>query len=430
MADKIDSLTLPNSGGTTTTYDIDLPPDATPSIASLTISGNNNEYIKTTGQSGFYKADGTIATPSNQKIKVGSVTFGAGDEIDFVNGGNMNIAASTSGTGAPKITFTASNTNYYPTAFTWTDGTSAGPTATITMSGTSNISVNAIPSATESVSGIVTTSAQTFGGKKTFKNDGGIDIRQTNATASDSGKNTLSLTYNKISNYGSNLSGGVEVVFPSDVAASTTYTLTLPKKTDTIATLGDITDTWRTIQVNNADILGSGTGTGKLNLIAGSNVTLTNSGGNVTIQASGGTDTNYYHTPSYSTGLKIGTGVGVNDLYVPDAGQNQSGVVNTSSQGFYGPKTFHSSITVNSSISAGGTIESNSSVNSWGPNEDAPTDSSVVDWENHSFLGKFWNNCISCINDDTGDEYIYAFPNKSGVINFGTEIVDLRNINE
>lgn len=29
------------------------------------------------------------------------------------------------------------------------------------------------------------------------------------------------------------------------------------------------------------------------------------------------TDTNYYHTPSYSTGLKIGTGSGVNDLYVP-----------------------------------------------------------------------------------------------------------------
>jgi len=29
------------------------------------------------------------------------------------------------------------------------------------------------------------------------------------------------------------------------------------------------------------------------------------------------TDTNYYHTPSYSTGLKIGTGTGVNDLYIP-----------------------------------------------------------------------------------------------------------------
>lgn len=31
----------------------------------------------------------------------------------------------------------------------------------------------------------------------------------------------------------------------------------------------------------------------------------------------GGVDTNYYHTPSYSSGLKIGTGTGVNDLYVP-----------------------------------------------------------------------------------------------------------------
>ena len=35
MADKIDSLKIGS-----TSYDIDLPPDATPSIASLTTSGN------------------------------------------------------------------------------------------------------------------------------------------------------------------------------------------------------------------------------------------------------------------------------------------------------------------------------------------------------------------------------------------------------
>lgn len=39
MADKIDQITLPNSGGTAVSYDIDLPPDATPSISSLTASG-------------------------------------------------------------------------------------------------------------------------------------------------------------------------------------------------------------------------------------------------------------------------------------------------------------------------------------------------------------------------------------------------------
>lgn len=40
MSDKIDSIKLPNSGGTEITYDIDLPKDATPSIDSLTTTNN------------------------------------------------------------------------------------------------------------------------------------------------------------------------------------------------------------------------------------------------------------------------------------------------------------------------------------------------------------------------------------------------------
>ena len=38
-------------------------------------------------------------------------------------------------------------------------------------------------------------------------------------------------------------------------------------------------------------------------------------------------NTNYYHTPVYTTGLKIGTGTGVSDMYVPSATGSQSGVV-------------------------------------------------------------------------------------------------------
>ena len=60
------------------------------------------------------------------------------------------------------------DTNYYPTAMSWANGTTAGPTATITMSGTSNISVGAIPTASSSQSGIVTTGNQSFSGDKTF----------------------------------------------------------------------------------------------------------------------------------------------------------------------------------------------------------------------------------------------------------------------
>ena len=60
------------------------------------------------------------------------------------------------------------DTNYYPTTFSWIDGTISGPTGSLTGSGMSAISFGAIPSASSSVSGIVTTGDQTFGGTKIF----------------------------------------------------------------------------------------------------------------------------------------------------------------------------------------------------------------------------------------------------------------------
>ena len=59
-------------------------------------------------------------------------------------------------------------------------------------------------------------------------------------------------------------------------------------------------NTWRAIQVNGTDILGTGTSTGKLNLKAGSNVTITNDSGTVTI-ASSYTNTDTKVTQAYST---------------------------------------------------------------------------------------------------------------------------------
>ena len=59
-------------------------------------------------------------------------------------------------------------TDNTPTTFSWTGGTTAGPTGSLTGNGMSAVNFAAIPSASESVSGIVTTGAQTFAGAKTF----------------------------------------------------------------------------------------------------------------------------------------------------------------------------------------------------------------------------------------------------------------------
>ena len=62
----------------------------------------------------------------------------------------------------------ASDTNYYPTTYAWTAGTTSGPTASLSGSGMTAVSFDAIPTASASASGIVTTGTQTFAGVKTF----------------------------------------------------------------------------------------------------------------------------------------------------------------------------------------------------------------------------------------------------------------------
>jgi hypothetical protein len=64
-------------------------------------------------------------------------------------------------TSLEEYTFTPTfpDDNYYPTNFSWTDGTTFGPTGSLTGNGMSSVTFEAIPSASASVSGIVTTSA-------------------------------------------------------------------------------------------------------------------------------------------------------------------------------------------------------------------------------------------------------------------------------
>lgn len=71
-------------------------------------------------------------------------------------------------------------TDSYPTAFSWTAGTTAGPTGTLSGSGMSSVSIAAIPTASTTASGIVTTGAQNFIGEKTFSSSIALSNTATN----------------------------------------------------------------------------------------------------------------------------------------------------------------------------------------------------------------------------------------------------------
>lgn len=96
---------------------------------------------------------------------------------------------------------------------------------------------------------------------------GNVSGKPDTTLATDTGTSTITLAY-----------GGKYKL----TAAGSSVIFTMPSTDDT--------NTWRKIQVNGTDILGTATNTNPLNLKAGSNVTLTNSNGTVTI-ASTDTDT-------------------------------------------------------------------------------------------------------------------------------------------
>lgn len=101
------------------------------------------------------------------------------------------------------------------TTTAWANGTSAGPVLTIGMKGMPNIVLPAVPAATASISGVVTTAAQTFAGAKTFNAattfNKSVTISQ-GQTPSDKSNGDLYVTggikINGASQFGSTLSTG------------------------------------------------------------------------------------------------------------------------------------------------------------------------------------------------------------------------------
>jgi hypothetical protein len=117
------------------------------------------------------------------------------DQVAITAGANVTVTR----TGAQELTIASTDTNNYITGFAYVAGTTAGPTATITRQGLTDISVGAIPAASDTASGIVTTGAQAFAGDKTFGNNliitGNLTVNGTTTTVNS---NTLSVGDNII----------------------------------------------------------------------------------------------------------------------------------------------------------------------------------------------------------------------------------------
>lgn len=157
-----------------------------PTFATVATSGSYNDLTnKPTIPSLSGYATQNWVTSQGYLTSIPAATSSAygGIQIGYTTSGKNYAVQLSNGKAYVNVPWTDTNTNYYPTTFTWTNGTTAGPTGSLTGSGMSTVSFGAIPSASATQSGVVTTGDQTFGGIKTID-----DINVTNINEATPGR--------------------------------------------------------------------------------------------------------------------------------------------------------------------------------------------------------------------------------------------------
>lgn len=152
-----------------------------PTFATVATSGSYNDLTnKPTIPSLLGYATQNWVTSHGYLTSIPAATSRAygGIQIGYTTSDKNYAVQLSNGKAYVNVPWTDTNTNYYPTTFTWTNGTTAGPTGSLTGSGMSTVSFGAIPSASATQSGVVTTGDQSFAGEKIFR--GGISAQDAN----------------------------------------------------------------------------------------------------------------------------------------------------------------------------------------------------------------------------------------------------------
>lgn len=142
-----------------------------PTFATVATSGSYNDLTnKPTipSLSGYATQNWVTSQGYLTSIPAATSSTYGGIQIGYTTEDKNYAVQLSHGKAYVNVPWTDTNTNYYPTTFAWTNGTTAGPTGSLTGSEMSAVSFGAIPSASATQSGVVTTGDQTFGGIKTI----------------------------------------------------------------------------------------------------------------------------------------------------------------------------------------------------------------------------------------------------------------------
>lgn len=142
-----------------------------PTFATVATSGSYNDLTnKPTipSLSGYATQNWVTSQGYLTSIPAATSSTYGGIQIGYTTSGKNYAVQLNNGKAYVNVPWTDTDTNYYPTTFTWTNGTTAGPTGSLTGVGMSAVSFNAIPVASATQSGVVTTGDQTFSGIKTI----------------------------------------------------------------------------------------------------------------------------------------------------------------------------------------------------------------------------------------------------------------------